>query len=77
MGRYGFKSDGEGAGGSSLKLSLLDWPEPDFSTSCRSQKDLTAAISYIRSDGALHLLIDCTGSNAVGRGTRRRRHGAS
>ena len=45
-----------------LALAGLDWPVPDFSTLSRRQKGLNVAISYRQSTGALHLLIDSTGS---------------
>ena len=61
-----------------LKLAKLDWPVPDFSTLCRRQKDLTVAIPYRPSSGALHLLIDSTGIKAMGEGEwSARKHGAS
>ena len=61
-----------------LKLAELDWPVPDFSTLCRRQRDLTVAIPYRPSTGALHLLIDSTGIKAMGEGEwTTRRHGAS
>jgi hypothetical protein len=61
-----------------LKLAKLDWLVPDFSTLCRRQKDLTVTIPYRSSPGALHLLIDSTGSKAMGEGEWScRKHGVS
>ena len=61
-----------------LTLAKLDWPVPDFSTLCRRSSDLTVAIPYRSSTGALHLLIDSTGIKAMGEGEWScRKHGAS
>ena len=40
-----------------LKLADLDWPVPDFSTSCRRQKALAVQLPYRGNGGALHLLV--------------------
>lgn len=59
-----------------LKLVGLEWSVPDFSTLCRRQKTLLAAIPYKGSAGPLHLLIDSTGIKAEGEGEwNARKHG--
>ena len=51
-----------------LALAGLNWAVPDFSTLSRRQKGLNVTIPYRPSTGALHLLIDSTGSKAEGEG---------
>jgi len=51
-----------------LQLMGLDWPVPDFSTLCRSQKTLNVSIPYRGGAGPLNLLIDSTGIKAEGEG---------
>ncbi|PIL21041.1 hypothetical protein P775_06640 [Puniceibacterium antarcticum] len=52
-----------------LRQTGLDWPVPDFSTTCRRQRMLEVNIPYRGSKGPLHLLIDSTGIK-VERGRR-------
>jgi hypothetical protein len=52
--------------------------QPKTSTLCRRQNDLTVSIPYRQSSGAPHLLIDSTGTKAMGEGEWScRKHGAS
>ena len=51
---------------SPLRLAGLDWKVPDFSTLCRCQKTLNAAIPYRGGSGPLHLLIDGKAFSAIG-----------
>lgn len=61
-----------------LEQAGLDWPVPDFSTSCRRLKTLTAHIPYHSGTGALRLLIDSTGVKAAGDGEwSAKKHGPS
>ena len=61
-----------------LEMAGLDWPVPDFSTLSRRQKTLLAEIPCQPGSGALHVLIDSTGINAVGDGGWcARKHGPS
>jgi hypothetical protein len=61
-----------------VELAGLDWPVPDFSTSCRRPKGPTVAIPDRQSTGALHLLIDGTGIKAEGEGAWfAKKHGPS
>ena len=61
-----------------IKVAGLDWPTPDFSTLCRRQKGLGAAIGYRPAKGALHLLVDSTGIKVEGDGEwSARKHGPS
>jgi hypothetical protein len=60
------------------KPAKLNRPVPDFSTLCRRQDDLTAAIPYRSGSGVLHLLVDSTGIKAMGEGEWScRKHGAT
>ncbi len=59
-----------------LKLAVLDWSVPDFSTLSRRQKTLAVNIPYRGSQGPLHLLIDSTGIKVEGEGEwHARKHG--
>ena len=51
-----------------LRLVGLGWNVPDFSTLCRRQRKLNAAIPYRGGTGPLNLLIDSTGIKAEGEG---------
>jgi len=63
---------------SRLQFAKLDWPVPELSTLCQRQKDPTVTIPCRPSTGALHLLVDSTGINAMGEGEWScRKHGAS
>lgn len=59
------------------KLAGLDWLAPDYSTLHRRQKHIDISISYQKSHGGLHLLIDRTGLKFLGEGEwKRRKHQA-
>lgn len=59
-----------------LKLVVLDWAGPDFSTLCRRQKALDVNLPYCGGNGRLNLLIDSTGIKAEGEGEwNARKHG--
>ncbi|MBB3711737.1 hypothetical protein FHS00_001308 [Limimaricola variabilis] len=59
-----------------LRMAGLDWPVPDYSTLCRSQKALAVQIPYRRADGPLNLLVDSTGIKFLGDGEwQARKHG--
>ncbi len=61
-----------------LKLAGLDWPVPDHSTLCRSQKTLAVQLPYRGSGGPLHLLVDSTGIKVRGKGEwQARKHGGA
>lgn len=51
-----------------LRLVGLDWRVPDFSTLCRRQRTLNAAILYRGGTVPLNLLIDSNGIKAEGEG---------
>lgn len=51
-----------------LALSGLTWAVPDFSTLCRSQRNLDVQVAYHRSATGLHLLVDSTGIKFLGEG---------
>ena len=58
-----------------IKLCGLDWAAPDYSTICRRQKHIDIAISYQKSSGGLHLLVDSTGLKFLGEGEwKRKKH---
>jgi hypothetical protein len=60
-----------------LRLAMLDWPVPDFSTVCRRQKTLQVKLSYQRTKTPLQLLVDSTGIKFLGEGEwKRKKHGA-
>lgn len=60
-----------------LKLSKLDWEEPDYTTLCRRQKHVTVTLPYRPRSGGLHLLVDRTGIKMVGEGEWKcKKHGA-
>jgi len=56
-----------------IQLYGLDWAAPDYSTLCRRQKYIDISISYQRSSGGLHLLIDFTGLKFLGEGEWKRK----
>ena len=51
-----------------LKMAVLDWTVPDYTTLCRRQKTLVVQILYRRAEGPLNLLVDSTGIKFVGDG---------
>ena len=58
-----------------IKLGSLDWAAPDYTTLCRRQKHIDIAISYQKSSGGLHLLVDSTGLKFLGEGKwKRKKH---
>ncbi|POZ60242.1 hypothetical protein C2I19_20010 [Chromobacterium alticapitis] len=60
-----------------LQLAGFDWPAPDHSTVCRRQRTLQVKIGYRRNNGPLHLLVDSTGIQFLGKGEwKRKKHGA-
>ncbi len=61
-----------------LRLIVLDWAAPDFSTLCRRQKTLNVGLPYRGSKDPLNLLLDSTGIKAEGEGEwNARKHGGS
>ena len=53
----------------------MDWVAPDYSILRRKQKYIDISISYQRSGGGLHLLIDSAGLKFLGEGEwRRKKH---
>jgi hypothetical protein len=59
-----------------LKMAVLDWAVPDYTTLCRRQKTLAVQIPYRRADGPLNLLVDSTGIKFLGDGEwQARKHG--
>ncbi|AVG17688.1 MULTISPECIES: IS5 family transposase [Chromobacterium] len=60
-----------------LKLVVLGWGVPDYSTLSRRQQTLQVKIPYQKSSGALHLLVDSTGIKMLGEGEwKTKTHGA-
>jgi hypothetical protein len=57
-----------------IKLCGLDWAAPDYFTICRRQKQIDIAISYQKSSGGLHLLVDSTGLKFLGEGEWKRKN---
>jgi hypothetical protein len=51
-----------------LRLIVLHWAVPDFSTLSRRQKALKINIPSRASGGPLHLLVDSTGMKVEGEG---------
>jgi hypothetical protein len=50
-----------------IKLSGLDWTEPNYSTLYRRQRYIDFSIGYQKSSGGLHL-VDSTGLKFLGEG---------
>lgn len=58
-----------------IKLSGLDWTAPDYFTLCRRQRHIDIAISYQKSNGGLHLLVESAGLKFLGEGEwKRKKH---
>ena len=58
-----------------IKLCGLDWTAADYSTICKRQKHIDIAISYQKSSGGLHQLIDSTGLKFLVEGEcKRKKH---
>jgi Transposase DDE domain len=61
-----------------LRLILLVWAVPDFSTLSRRQKALKVNMPHRGSGGPLHLLVDSTGMKVEGKGEwNARKHGGT
>ncbi len=60
-----------------IKICVLNWTAPDYTTLCRRQKHIDIAISYQKSRDGLHLLVDSTGLKFLGGGEWKcKKHGS-
>ena len=61
-----------------IKMAVLDWPVPDYTTLYRRQQTLSVELGGRSNSGGLHLLVDSTGLKMTGEGGwKTRKHGAS